>query len=57
MISTVVVQRWGHQPVSPCQSAFQTESGAGSRYSRMLPKVTAACQLANRKAKRASVGQ
>ncbi len=29
------------QAVSPCHSAFQTESGEGSRYSRMPPKVTA----------------
>ena len=57
MISSVVAQICGIHEVSPCHSAFHTERGAGSRYSRMPPKLTAACQLARRNANSTSVGQ
>src|SRR5438132_10298028 len=56
-ISKDVTQRCCAQTVSPCHSAFHTAMGEGSRYSRMPPALTAACQLARRKANSATVGQ
>ena len=56
-ISSVVVQICWLQAISFDHRPFQTEIGAGRRYSRIPPKLTAACQLASRNANSTRVGQ
>ena len=56
-ISQVVVHRCCAQAISPNHMAFQTESGAGSRYSRMPVVLTASCQTAISATNSAAVGQ